>query len=59
MMSPVEASSAVATTTNQTQAAQLDQVTQLNPAQTVSTYVSHVEDATVTCLLYTSAASNG
>ncbi len=51
MMSPVEASGAVAATADQTQAAQLEQVAQINAAQNVGTSVSNVEAAQGTGIL--------
>ena len=51
MMSPVEASGAVTAATNQTQAAQLQQVAQINAAQNTGTSVSNVEAAQGTGIL--------
>ena len=51
MMSPIEASGAISATANQTQAAQLQQVAQINAAQNVGTSVSNVEAAQGTGIL--------
>ncbi len=51
MMSPVEASGAIAATADQTQAAQLEQVAQINAAQNVGTSVANVEAAQGTGIL--------
>jgi hypothetical protein len=51
MMSPVEASGAIAATADQTQAAQLQQVAQINAAQNVGTSVANVEAAQGTGIL--------
>ena len=51
MMSPVEASGAVSAAANQTQAAQLQQVAQINAAQNVGTSVANVEAAQGTGIL--------
>ena len=51
MMSPIEASGAISATANQTQAAQLSQIAQINAAQNVGTSVSNVEAAQGTGIL--------
>jgi len=51
MMSPVEASGAVTAAANQTQAAQLQQVAQINAAQNTGTSVANVEAAQGTGIL--------
>ena len=51
MMSPVEASGAVAAAADQTQAAQLQQVAQINAAQNTGTSVANVEAAQGTGIL--------
>ena len=51
MMSPVEASGAVSAAADQTQAAQLQQIAQINAAQNVGTSVANVEAAQGTGIL--------